>query len=74
MTLERALIDLRSSTDSFAHEMGFESERERLEMILSVPAWHEDALWTWLDADGTKDGLLKILATKRTVRRTTRDD
>jgi hypothetical protein len=42
-------------------------------MFLSVPQWHEDALWTWLDEDGTKQGLEKILATKRVVRRSTED-
>ena len=53
--------------NNYAQEMGFLNERERLEMILSVPNWHEDALWTWMDADGTKQGLVKILATKRQV-------
>jgi hypothetical protein len=51
--------------NGFAISCGFESERERIEMFLSVPQWHEDALWTWLDEDGTKQGLEKILATKR---------
>jgi hypothetical protein len=51
--------------NGYAQEMGFESERERIEMFLSVPQWHEDALWTWLDEDGTKAGLEKILNTKR---------
>ena len=59
--------------NGYAQEMGFESERERIEMFLSVPQWHEDALWTWLDEDGTKQGLEKILATKRVVRRSTED-
>jgi hypothetical protein len=51
----------------YAIDNGFESDRDRVEMILSVPQWHEDALWKWLDEDGTKEGLLKILATKRSV-------
>jgi hypothetical protein len=57
----------------YSVEMGFESDRDRVEMILSVPQWHEDALWTWLDTDGTKQGLLKILDTKRSVRPTKED-
>jgi hypothetical protein len=51
--------------NAYSIEMGFESDRDRVEMILSVPQWHEDALWRWLDEDGTKQGLLAILATKR---------
>jgi hypothetical protein len=52
----------------YSVEMGFESDRDRVEMILSVPQWHEDALWRWLDEDGTKAGLLAILSQKRAVR------
>ena len=59
--------------NGYAQEMGFESERERIEMFLSVPQWHEDALWRWLDEDGTKAGLEKILNTKRSVARRSTD-
>ena len=60
--------------NGYAISMGFTSARERIEMFLSVPQYHEEALWRWLDECGTKDELLKILNTKRTVRRTTKDD
>ena len=60
--------------NGYAISMGFTSERERIEMFLSVPQYHEDALWRWLDECGTKDELLKILNTKRpVVRRSTED-
>jgi hypothetical protein len=69
VTLERALIELRPTSDSFAVNMGFESERERFEMILNVPSYLEDAVLRWMDEDHTKAGLEKILNTKRPVRR-----
>jgi hypothetical protein len=55
--------------NGYAISMGFADERERLEMILNVPRWAEDELWAWMDSDGTKTGLQKILGTKRIVRR-----
>jgi hypothetical protein len=58
----------------YAIDKGFESETERLEMILNVPGWGQEALEKWLDEDGTRAGLEAILATKRFVRRLTKED
>jgi hypothetical protein len=58
-----------TNLNNYAQEQGFASDVERFEMILSVPAYLQDQLEEWLDTCGTKDGLLKILATKRPVRR-----
>jgi hypothetical protein len=58
-----------SNLNNYAQEQGFASDVERFEMILNVPAYLQDQLEEWLDTDGTKQGLEKILATKAPVRR-----
>ena len=55
--------------NGYATDMGFESERERLAMILTAMQKNEQAVEDWLDTDGTCDGLVKILEAKRKVRR-----
>ncbi len=55
--------------NNYAIDSGFESERERFELILSVSADRQDQLEAWMDLDGSKEGLLKILHQKRPLRR-----
>jgi hypothetical protein len=59
--------------NNYAVEMGFASHMERLEMIYSVPKYLQDELERWMNEDGHKPGLEKILATRRFVRRSTKD-
>jgi hypothetical protein len=58
-----------SKLNGYAQECGFASDVERFEMILNVPAYLQDQLEEWLDTDGSHAGLVKILETKRPVRR-----
>jgi cytidine deaminase len=51
--------------NGYAVEMGFESESERLQMIVDAPASKTEAISAWLDTDGSKQGLIVILADKR---------
>lgn len=66
--MDAQLLALRCSTSTYAIDNGFESETERLEMILSVPAYKHDMLWDWMNCDGTKAGLVALLEAKRKVR------
>ena len=60
--------------NGYAVSRGFKSERERLQMILTVPAYQQAELEKWLDTDGSYKGLKKILHTKAAVRRSTEED
>jgi hypothetical protein len=60
--------------NGYAQSCGFDSEQERLDMILGAPAYLEDAVWQWMNEDNTKAGLIKILATKRPVVRRDAED
>jgi cytidine deaminase len=51
--------------NGYAIDMGFESESERLQMIVDAPASKTDAISAWLETDGSKQGLVVILADKR---------
>jgi hypothetical protein len=54
---------------NYAQEMGFESETQRLEMILDAMDRDMDAVDHWLHFDGRIEGLKAILGRKRKVRR-----
>ena len=47
--------------------MGFDSEEERIKLIWSCPQYKYAELEHWMDADGTREGLLAILRAKRKV-------
>jgi hypothetical protein len=65
---------LTRALSNYAIDKGFASERERLELILTVPSWGQEALEVWMNLDGSKDGLVRLLAAKRPVRRITTED
>jgi hypothetical protein len=58
-----------TNLNNYAQEQGFASDVERFEMILSVPGFLQDQLERWMDEDGSRQGLEKILKTKRQQRR-----
>jgi hypothetical protein len=58
-------MTLPAHLNSYAIDMGFESEIERLRLIMGVPQYKAVELETWMDQDGTKQGLLRIIEAKR---------
>jgi hypothetical protein len=65
---------LTTTLSGYARSMGFADERERFGLILSVPTYQHPELERWLDSDGTREGLLKILNARRPVRGRTTED
>ena len=61
--------DIFSKLNNYAIDNGFENETQRLQMILDAMEKDEAAVEMWLDEDGTKDGLKRILELRRPVRR-----
>jgi hypothetical protein len=62
----RSAFDLTTRRlNGYAVDMGFESETERLQMIVDAPESKTEAIDLWLATDGTKKGLLAILMERR---------